>query len=167
MGRKMISLRERFEQKFVKGHPDECWEWTAAISSNGYGVIGLGRRTDGTTHAHRVSYELYIGQIKDGLDVCHICDNRSCVNPNHLYTGTRKDNMQDCVKRGRTNKPSGERHPRAKLTVQDVIEIRASTKSRKELAAQYGVGLSTIRKVLLRDSWKCVATNQEGQKYER
>lgn len=160
MGRKMKSLRERLEQKFVKGRPDECWEWTAAINSSGYGMIGLGRRTDGTVHAHRAAFKIYVGEIPDGLDVCHTCDNRICVNPNHLYTGTRKDNMQDCVKRGRTNKPSGENHPRARLTVQDVIEIRASTKSMNELAAQYGVGLTTIQNVLHRKSWKCVATNQ-------
>lgn len=71
-----------------------CWEWKGAINRDtGYGVVGLGRRSDGTGLVHRVVYELLIGPIPQGLDLDHLCRNRACCNPAHLEPVTRKVNV--------------------------------------------------------------------------
>lgn len=96
------TVKERFEEKFIKTNGG-CWEWTAGLRyynqrSKSYGSF----RANGKTYnSHRFSYELYIGEIPAGLLICHKCDNTICVNPDHLFTGSLKDNMQDMIKKGR------------------------------------------------------------------
>ena len=76
---------------------DDCWEWTACKTSFGYGQLGI----DGImTNAHRISWEISNGPIPDGMVICHKCDNPGCVNPDHLFAGTHKDNIADCISRG-------------------------------------------------------------------
>jgi hypothetical protein len=95
------SLENRFFDKVEPGyHWDDCWKWTAAIDSTGYGRLGMGGRKAGTIHAHRLSFLLHNEFIPEGCEVCHHCNHRWCVNPLHLYAGTRSDNMKDCVRAG-------------------------------------------------------------------
>jgi len=107
--------------------------------------------------AHRASYLLNKGKIPDGLVVRHRCDNPICVNPDHLTVGTQKDNMQDCLQRGRFNALRGEAHHGAKLTSGQVVEIRARLGDGADhsiLAAQFGVGKEQIRRIGRGDSWR-------------
>lgn len=81
----------------------DCWEWQGAKDNKGYGVVGHRRRK---YKAHRLSYQAFISTPPDSLNVCHKCDNPSCVNPEHLFLGTQKDNAKDMVFKGRMNKKS-------------------------------------------------------------
>lgn len=84
--------------------PEACWIWTGAKSPSGYGQFGIGPpapRSSRMRPAHRVSHELFIGPIPEGLFVMHMCDVPSCVNPNHLRAGTHSENMQDCIAKNR------------------------------------------------------------------
>lgn len=101
------AIADRFWEKVDRRGPNECWPWTAAIDTMGYGIMSR-PATVGTTrkaYAHRISHELNIGPIPAGLEVLHSCDNRPCVNPAHLSAGTRKQNMVDAGSRGRMNRP--------------------------------------------------------------
>jgi len=106
----MKTLLERFNAKYIKIEGG-CWEWSASKHRQGYGRIRLGKKEGKTVQAHRVSYELFIGEIPSEKLVCHRCDNPSCVNPDHLFLGTHKDNMIDKYKKGRQGiLPTGEDH---------------------------------------------------------
>jgi len=138
------SLLEKFESKFTKG--PNCWEWQGGLfKAQGYGKFN---KKGKTSYAHRVSFELYNGPIGLNKDVCHSCDNRVCVNPAHLFLGSRKDNMQDASKKGRTAKNHGTKSGMAKLTEDQVKIIRQELiikqTSATKLARQYGVSRSTI-----------------------
>jgi hypothetical protein len=98
------NLLDRFCDKIVFSPHPNCWVWSGAkLNTNGYGVIRINKKNE---LAHRVSYIIHIGPIKDGLWVLHKCDNRSCVNPGHLFLGTRTDNVNDMYKKGRGAKPN-------------------------------------------------------------
>ena len=79
---------------------DECWNWIGGKDKDGYGVFGLSSKRK-AIRAHKFSYIFYKGQLGKPLQVCHTCDNPSCVNPSHLFLGTAKDNVQDCHRKGR------------------------------------------------------------------
>ncbi len=137
----------------VEAGPD-CWRWVGHIHpQTGYGSFsyrGKGWR------ATRLSLAIHGRPVPDGMDACHTCDNRWCVNPAHLYAGTRRQNMADCTERGRHNKPTGESHWCAKLSDEDVADIRAS-RLRGELLApiakRYGVHPATVSRIC-RGTWR-------------
>lgn len=139
-----------------------CWEWKGNLHNNGYGYTTM-YETNKREHVHRISYRVFKGEIPEGLCVCHQCDNRKCINPEHLWLGTHKDNNQDCIKKGRQavgdkkNPRRGEKNPHAKLTDEKVKEIRKLIKSGKRctvIAREYGVCSSVIYGVRDRKGWK-------------
>ena len=145
----METLLERFEAKFTKGGEDECWIWSGGKTTAGYGAVQYAGRL---VYAHRLSYQFYVGEIPEGMCVCHKCDCPSCVNPSHLFIGTQKDNMHDCAAKNRTT--AGEKHGGSKLTDTDVIAIRASTEKQKALAIKYGVVQQEISFIKTNKRWK-------------
>ena len=138
----MVSTVDRFWNKVDKS--DGCWEWTGSKNPNGYGTFSLHCVP---YYAHRVSYAMANGgKIRRGMSVCHTCDNPGCVNPDHLWLGTGKENSRDMVKKGRCVK--------AKLTEEDVRWIRQLGGTNADLARCFGVGGNCISKIKSRKSWK-------------
>lgn len=144
---KKIDVVTRFWSRVNK--TNNCWEWMCSGKYKRYGDITL-YKNGKTIHklAHRFSWELHHGAIPNGLFVCHSCDNKLCVNPNHLFLGTAKDNAIDCVKKGRSN--IGVKHGRAKLTEQKVIQILhliAQGYSQSGVARMFGVSKRLVGKI--------------------
>jgi hypothetical protein len=162
-GEKLKTIQKRFEAKFEKGGSGDCWEWTACKNRNGYGTFKLsGRRQS----AHRVSYQLYVEEIPDGLHVLHRCDNPGCVRPEHLFIGTHTDNMRDCENKARRVHQSGEKNGGAKLTAAQVVEIRerfAAGELQIDLAKEFGVARETISRIVCGHTWE---KHKERNRYE-
>lgn len=149
---------------------ETCWIWSGSINQNGYGNFQLPTIT---TIASRASYFIFKEELPDGLFVCHKCDNPPCVNPDHLFLGTAKDNAMDCRVKKRccfdvpkTRRTlSGSLHWSAKLTEKDVHYIRSLTyhdQLFKELAEMFSVNVSTIRKSYNGKYWKSKCTHSNS-----
>lgn len=124
-----------------------CFEWQGAVSPNGYGKAKFGPKPIDT---HRVAWMLTHGDIAPGMMICHTCDNRRCVNPRHLFLGTRSDNMVDAALKGRLDPRKARAGLAPKLTDTDVREIFSRVNAgedRTVLAAQFGVSPTTISKI--------------------
>jgi hypothetical protein len=138
----------------VDKQSNNCWQWQGSRDNDGYGRFQL----DGIKwKCHRLSYTWAKGAIPKGLCVCHTCDNPTCVNPNHLWLGSPKDNNQDRSRKGRTaihDKAIGESSGASILTEQDVLSIRTSNLSGQDLAKKYSVSDATIYSILHHKTWK-------------
>lgn len=155
----MKALVDRFWSKVARIDGDGCWMWTASVDSDGYGQLSRGSHGDGNVKAHRLSWELHNGPIPDGLGVLHRCDTPACVRPDHLFLGTQAENMRDMDRKGRRGSfdSAGASNPNARLTSEQVAEIRAQSRagvSRSELARRFGVGTSTVSRIALGQAWK-------------
>ena len=111
---------------------------------------------------HRLSFEIINGQITKGLLVCHKCDNRKCVNPSHLFLGTHKDNMQDCIKKNRI--ANGNKQHLSKLSPENIINIRKEyipfLNSAQKIAKKYNVSKRTILCIIRNKTWKHIQDNK-------
>jgi hypothetical protein len=169
---KLRAFEPRFIEK-VNVDPGGCWLWLACK------IAGYGRyyrpNKGGPIYAHRYAYETAHGPIPEGMDVCHRCDVRSCVNPSHLFAGTRQDNMRDMVMKGRGHwqrEPDkakeqgrrlglslrGESNPGAKLSAKDVEVIRYLIDRGafiSDIAAVFGVHKTTVSDIEHGRKWKC------------
>jgi hypothetical protein len=161
---------ERFWSLVDRHGPNGCWEWQGATTGFGHGtywIRGSKSENEGRKACHRYSWELLRGPIPDGLWVLHRCDNPRCVNPNHLFLGTCKDNNQDMWRKGRhpvtIYMAHGEENPNSKLTARQVHEIRVAYVPRKVslsmLASRYGVAKSTVRRIVQGEAWRHVESN--------
>jgi len=146
------SLEERFWAKVEKGKGDECWEWMGWKQNRGYGQVTRGCKLVLT---HRYSWQLAYGAIPEDKCVLHKCDNRACVRPDHLFLGTLADNARDAAEKGRMSR--GEERPCAKLSEEEVLEIRKRFASGKflqrELGLEFGVNQPTIGEIVRGDTW--------------
>ena len=133
----------RFWSKAEVGDSDDCWLWQASRNGAGYGKF-YSSSQDRIIGAHVMAYQLTFGRARKGLDVCHSCDCKTCVNPSHLFAGTRSDNMQDMLRKRRSS--------RLKLTadlVAEVIELLRHGVSQQKIADAVGIHQGTVSKIKL------------------
>jgi hypothetical protein len=142
--------RPRFDNKVMPELNSGCWLWTGALTTWGYGFFYVGPVTR-CIGAHIASWNFHRGPKPQNKWVLHTCDVRCCVNPDHLYLGTRADNEADKMNRGRQAK--GERGT-AKLTAQDVLSILGDNRTQQVIAADFGVTQANISIIKTRAGWK-------------
>lgn len=144
-----------------------CWEWKACLNEAGYGIFGVGgQRVD---RAHRISYRLAFGEIPSGLFVCHKCDNRKCVNPDHLFVGTNDDNVADMISKGRQSKPPPMGGWNRIDLPREAIE-KLGTMADTDLARSIGVGKHVIARARRNrgiDPFPCQTRFQKGAPHPR
>jgi hypothetical protein len=150
----------RFWSKVRVGRRSECWPFTGSTNKFGHGKLKL-EKTRLDKPAHIIAYELFNGDVPDGLQVQHTCDNARCCNPFHLYAGTQKQNVADMHSRGRwklkaSTSRKGENNPRAHLTNNQVIEIKrriAGGETNVGIAKDFQVSHGTISLIRLGKTW--------------
>ena len=153
--RKMNFTPERIANFWAKvdtvSHPDGCWVWRGAKTTSGYGAFQLG--VGNKARAHRIAYVLTYGAFDDDLIVCHKCDNRECVNPDHLFVGTNADNAADMSRKGRAAKLHGSQNGCSKLTEGVVLSIYQDPRTNREIAAEHGIQPSLVSMIRHRKVW--------------
>lgn len=136
-------FEKRFYRKVGAQKPNGCQEWVGSLNSSGYGQIRSKEHPFNKVLAHRVAYELHYGPVPEGLVVCHKCDNPLCVNPAHLFAGTRKDNFQDMLSKSRQRK--------SQFTEEEVgvmRDMRRNGLTQREIALQFGCSRPLVSMLL-------------------
>ena len=156
--REFCSTRCRLLGSIVK--KNGCWEWKGSLHPNGY-AYATNYETNKREHVHRISYRIFKGEIPIGLYVCHHCDNRKCIAPDHLFIGTAKENMQDAKAKGRLEhikllQSKGEKNGSSKLKESEVREIKKLISNGEKVAVisrKYKVSWSTINSIKRNETW--------------
>jgi hypothetical protein len=133
-------------------HRGTCWIYTGSSSGDGYGVIGIGRKS---FRVHRIMFERFVRSLVDGELVCHKCDTPLCCNPDHLFAGSQKDNAIDRERKGRGNKLSGESHPNSKVSLaqkDEIISRRKGGETLISIAKDYGISFQHVSLICKRES---------------
>lgn len=138
-----------FISQVAFGNDEECWEWVGSYNNHGYGTIKL----DGEALAHRWSYKYFNGDTC-GLNVCHSCDNPKCVNPNHLFLGTQKDNSLDMARKGRHPYLLQRKLPDEK--VRDIRRLASLGYKSREISDKHGMTVDSIQRITSRRYYKDV-----------
>ncbi len=158
----MKTAVEKFWERVNKDTPSvtpslgPCWTWTKKLNDSGYGIFYINGKN---TRAHRFSYSSFVEKISDTAYVLHHCDVRSCVRPDHLYVGTKRDNILDALTRKRhkvPTPPKGEQHSHAKLRDKDVLEIRELQNKgvhTRTIQSMFPVSQSTLSRIKNRRIW--------------
>lgn len=135
-------------------HLGNCWIWLAAKCGGGYGKMTKNKKS---LSAHKVSWEIHFGEVPPDKHVLHHCDVKLCCSPQHLWLGTRSDNIQDCIAKGQFGERGGEKCGQHKLSADQVEEIRRLILENKlmqrEIASQFGVHQSTISNIRHGRTW--------------
>jgi hypothetical protein len=155
---------EKFWAKVASSNfddPYKCWKWTAARNNKGYGMCWCDGRL---ILAHRASYLFHLGEIPNGMFVLHKCDVPNCVNPTHLFLGNQFDNMRDMSRKGRQflqrnpeRSIKGINHPRAKITEDEVLEIRRRYRDggcQRDIGREFGLGKTTVAHIVNKRTWR-------------
>ena len=161
-----LTPRERFLAKVCPEPKGGCWLWRGMVVGSGYGMVRFERKMH---PAHRLAWKLFRGEIAPGLVVCHKCDVRTCVNPEHLFLGTHAENMKDMQQKGRS--PHGEEHSRVQTDGEEVSRIKAMLADghmrMSEIARAFGVTHATIACIAKGKTWRhvkaAVATTVDAQ----
>jgi len=140
----------------IKKNENGCWEWTGGLSARGYASMHYeGKRTP----LHRLSYILFRGPIPNDKLACHTCDNKKCINPDHIYIGTHKTNFRDAKERNRLRTRRGSAHPSSKLNEDKVRFIRFHYQNGfdiREMSSFFGVTKSILYQTAKGQRWKHV-----------
>jgi len=130
----------------VERQPESgCWLWIGHVHHSGYGLYN-------GKSAHRLVFTTLTGTDLTGKLLCHTCDVKHCVNPDHLFVGTQRDNMQDMYQKGRQPSRKGEAN-RTHLKNEDIIAIRNDTRKHKDIAADYRISVKQVSNIKTRHSW--------------
>jgi len=154
-----LRIKKYYEKYVVK--QEGCWDWKGIVEHTGYAKLGIRP----PIKAHRASWIVHRGKIPEGLSVCHNCpggDNRKCTNPEHLWLGTHKENIQDKIRKGRSNTARGSQLKVAKLNEAQVKEIKIMLKDKmkgSEISRLFEVSPKVISRIKHNETWMHISEN--------
>ncbi len=145
-----LLLRTRLEERSIPEPNSGCTIWLGALTEAGYGQLYHEGRNQ---YAHRLSFEEFVGPLGPD-EACHRCDMTWCINSNHLFRGTHKQNFEDAARKGRLARQTGELSGMSKLIAKQVIEIRADLRSHRMIASDYGISNRHVSAIKRYEVWR-------------